>query len=187
MDIFVSNISKSRSNRASYLEVGSFSVTDKMTGFMAMMKNTCQLAENAGVWFIVELQFNGAFAPIFKHSKYLKYYKIMTRAPLLYALFKIRGEEKWFWVDRFSHRYASGGATCLRAETTIFSPTRSLVFNLRVTSSPDMYHGCRSVLLNIYGPSGPITFTSPLCLSLSPLYVTWSSKLSHLHPNVAPH
>jgi hypothetical protein len=42
MVISVSNISESLSIRASYLEVGSCSVTDKMTGFMAMMKNTCE-------------------------------------------------------------------------------------------------------------------------------------------------
>jgi hypothetical protein len=40
--ISVSNISESLSIRASSLEVGSFSITDKMTGFMAMMKNTCE-------------------------------------------------------------------------------------------------------------------------------------------------
>jgi hypothetical protein len=45
--ISVSKISESLSIRASSLEAGSCSVTDKMTGFMAMMKNTCELAENA--------------------------------------------------------------------------------------------------------------------------------------------
>jgi hypothetical protein len=56
---------------------------------------------------------NGAFVPIFKRSNDLKYHKIMTGALLLYALFDIGGEAKWFWVDLFSPRYASGGATCL--------------------------------------------------------------------------
>jgi len=37
--IYVSNILESLS---SSFEVGSFSVTDKMTVFMAMMKNTCE-------------------------------------------------------------------------------------------------------------------------------------------------
>jgi hypothetical protein len=38
--ISMSKISKYLSIRASYFKVGACSVTDKMTGFMAMMKNT---------------------------------------------------------------------------------------------------------------------------------------------------
>jgi hypothetical protein len=40
MVISVSNISESLSIRDSSFEVRSYSVTDKMRGFMAMMKNT---------------------------------------------------------------------------------------------------------------------------------------------------
>jgi hypothetical protein len=40
--ISMSNILKSLSIRDSSLEAGSCSVTDKMTGFMSMMKNTCE-------------------------------------------------------------------------------------------------------------------------------------------------
>jgi hypothetical protein len=65
MVIYVSKISESPSIRDSSLEVGSCYVTNKITGFMAMMKNTCELVENARVWFTVELQLNGAFGPIF--------------------------------------------------------------------------------------------------------------------------
>ena len=55
--ISVLNTSESLSIRAYSLEVGSFSVMDKMTGILAMMKNTCESMENARIWFTVELQF----------------------------------------------------------------------------------------------------------------------------------
>ena len=47
MVIFVSNISESLLIRASSLEEESCSIMDKMKRFMAMMKNTCELVENA--------------------------------------------------------------------------------------------------------------------------------------------
>jgi hypothetical protein len=47
LDMKMGEIVISVSIRASSLEVGSFSVTDKMTGFMEMMKNTYELASNA--------------------------------------------------------------------------------------------------------------------------------------------
>jgi hypothetical protein len=53
--ISISNTSKSLSIRASSLEVVSYSFMDKMIGFTAMMKNTYESAENARVWFTVEL------------------------------------------------------------------------------------------------------------------------------------
>jgi hypothetical protein len=129
-----------------------------MTGFMAMMKNTCVLAENARFWFTIELQFDRVFAPIFKRLNDLKYHKIMTRALLLCALFDIGGETKRFWVDHFSPQYASGGTTCLRGETTIFSPACPQAINLHAISSLDMFPDCRSGLLEIYGLLGSITF-----------------------------
>ena len=55
--IFVSNTSESLSVRDSSLDAGSCSVMDKMTRFMAMMKNTCESMENVRVWFTLELQF----------------------------------------------------------------------------------------------------------------------------------
>ena len=42
MVISVSNTSESLSIRASSLEAGSYFITDKMIGFKAMMKNTCE-------------------------------------------------------------------------------------------------------------------------------------------------
>jgi len=42
MVIYVSNISESLSIRISSLGAGSCYVTDKMTGFVAMMKKTCE-------------------------------------------------------------------------------------------------------------------------------------------------
>jgi hypothetical protein len=53
--ISVSNTSESLSIRASSLEVTSFFVMDKTTGFVSIMKNTCELAENAQIWFTIEL------------------------------------------------------------------------------------------------------------------------------------
>jgi hypothetical protein len=114
--ISVSNTSESLSIRASSLEAGSCSVMDKMTGFMAMMKNTCESVENARVWFTVELQFRtGAFAPIFKRSNDLKYHKIMTRGPPFICTFRYRGRDKtvlgrplftpiWLWRRHVSAR-----------------------------------------------------------------------------------
>jgi hypothetical protein len=53
--ISVSNTSESMSIRGSYFEVEYFSFTDKMTGLVAMMKNTCNSMEYVRNWFTVEL------------------------------------------------------------------------------------------------------------------------------------
>jgi hypothetical protein len=55
--ISVSNTSESLSIRDSSLEVRSCSVMDKVKGFQAIMKHTCESTENARIWFTVELQF----------------------------------------------------------------------------------------------------------------------------------
>jgi hypothetical protein len=53
--ISVSKTSDSLSIRASYLEVDSFSFTDKTTGLVAMMKNTCNSMEDVRNLFNVEI------------------------------------------------------------------------------------------------------------------------------------
>jgi hypothetical protein len=71
----------------------------------------------------------------------------MIGALLLYAFFDIGGGEKWFWVDLFSPRYASDGATCPQNETMVFSPARPRTIIFHANLSPNMCHGRRSGLL----------------------------------------
>jgi len=52
---YVSNTSESLSIRASSLELRSCSIMDETTGFVAMMKNTCESVENARIWFTAKL------------------------------------------------------------------------------------------------------------------------------------
>jgi len=128
---------------------------------------------------------NEAFAPIFKGSNDFKYHKIMTRALLLYALFDIGSEAKWFWVDCFSPRCAPSGTTCLRAKTTIFLPTHSRVINFHVISSPDTSPDHRSGLFDICVLPSPINFHASAIFSPFLLGMTLSSKLSCLHNDLA--
>jgi hypothetical protein len=121
------------------------------------------MRESGSMW---SFSLNRVFAPIFKRSNDLKYHKIMTRALLLYVLFDIGGEPKRFWVDQFSPRYASGGATCLQFESMVFPSSRSQEVKLRASSCPIRFMTVDFGCFHIFGPLGPTKHMPPLYLVL---------------------
>jgi len=162
--IWVSNTSESLSIRASLFSGGSCYVTDRMTGSMAVMKNTREWAEEAWVWFIVELQFEGNSHANFQRSNYLKKHRIMTRPhSFIYTRFWGRGKVVW---DRLLF-----ALKCIWWCHVVPSQNHGIIFglpsiiNLCASSQPKMIPERWFAVLAICVLSGPIN--SSLLLDLA--------------------